>query len=153
MINLSLLKKLREETGISFSLCKKALEEANNDLDNAQKLLSQWGAEKVKDKSQRTTSQGAIFSYLHHNKKIAVLVEILCESDFVANNQEFQQFGQEIAMQIASLTPGNIEELLQQDYIRNPAKKITDLIQDAVLKFGENIKVGRFVRWELGEKL
>jgi len=153
MINLSLLKKLREETGVSFSLCKKALEEANNDLDNAQKLLSQWGAEKIKDKSQRTTSQGAIFSYLHHNKKIAVLVEILCESDFVANNQEFQQLGQEIAMQIASLTPANIEELLQQDYIRNPAKKITNLIQDAVLKFGENIKIGRFVRWELGEKL
>jgi len=150
MVNMSLLKQLREETGISFSLCKKALEEAKDNLESAKKLLNQWGAEKVKDKADRKTSEGALFSYVHHNKKVVALVEILCESDFVANNQDFQKMGQEIAMQIASLNPQNVEELLQQDYIRDPKKKIEDLIKDAVLRFGENTKITRFIRWELG---
>lgn len=153
MVNISLLKQLREETGVSFSLCKKALEESKDDLEKAKKLLTQWGAEKIKAKSQRTTSQGAIFSYVHHNKMVAVLVEVLCESDFVAANQDFQKTGQEIAMQIASLDPQNVEELMKQDYVRDPKKKVADLIKDAVLKFGENIKISRFVRWELGTRL
>jgi len=150
MTNISLLKQLREETDVSFSLCKKALEESKDNLDAAKKLLTQWGAEKVKDKSQRKTSQGAIFSYVHHNKQIAALVEILCESDFVASNANFQNLGREIAMQIASLNPQKVEQLLSQEYIRDPKKKIEDLIKDAVLKFGENIKISRFMRWELG---
>jgi len=149
-MNISLLKQLREETGVSFSLCKKAIEEAKDNLETAKKLLTQWGAEKVKDKSQRKTSEGALFSYVHHNKKIAALVEILCESDFVANNADFQNMGREIAMQVASLNPQNVEQLLTQEYIRDPKKKIEDLIKDAVLKFGENTKITRFIRWELG---
>ena len=150
MADISKLKQLREETGVSFSLCKKALDESKNDIEKAKKLLTSWGAEKIKAKQDRTTGQGIIASYVHHNKKIASLVELLCETDFVSGNEEFQKLGQELAMQTASLKPKTVEELLGQDYIRDPKKKIEDLLKDAVLKFGENIKVGRIMHWELG---
>ena len=149
MVDIEKLKTLRKKTGISIALCKKALEETKNDSAKAEKLLLKWGAEKISDKKDRATSQGAIFSYVHHNKKIAALVEILCETDFVSNNSEFQKLGTEIAMQIASLSPKTSDELLKQEYIRDSSKKINDLIKEAVLKFGENIKIGRFIRWNL----
>jgi len=144
------LKTLREQTGVSLSLCKKALEESKENIDKAKKLLQQWGAEVLVKKSNNATQEGAIFSYVHHNKKIAALVEIVCQTDFVAKNKEFQNLGQEIAMQVASIPAKNIEELLNQEYIRNPSKKISDLINEAVLKFGENIKINRFLRWQIG---
>ncbi len=151
-VDLAKLKELREKTGVSFSLCKKALEESDNDLDKAVKKLQKWGADKIKDKAGRTTSEGSIFSYLHHNKKIAAMVEVLCETDFVSGNEEFQAFGQEIAMQIASTNPSDEKELFEQEYIRDGSKKIKDLLNELVLKIGENIKIGRFTRWELGNK-
>ena len=92
MLDISKLKQLRQETGISIALCKKALEESNNKLGQAKKLLQQWGIEKVKDKSGRTTSQGSIFSYIHHNRKVAGFIELLSETDFVSQNQEFQKY-------------------------------------------------------------
>lgn len=151
MIDIDKLKQLREETGISIALCKKALEESGNDIERAKIILSKWGIEKVKDKSQRATTQGSIFCYVHHNKKIASVVELLCETDFVSNNKEFQALGQEIAMQVASFSSKNLADLMAQEYIRDSSKKMSDLIREAVLKFGENIKIGRFLRWELGE--
>lgn len=151
MLDIKKLKYLRNETGISIALCKKALEQSGNDLKKAKKLLAGWGIEKVKGKMGRITSEGSIFSYVHHNKKIASLIEILCETDFVAKNLELQKLGQELSMQIASIPAKNVEELMNQEYIRNPSKKITNLIQEAIVKFGENIKIGRFLRWELGE--
>jgi len=149
MYDINKLKKLREESGVSFSLCKKSLEETNNDIDKAKKLLIKWGADKVKDKSDRKTNAGAIFSYVHHNKKVASMIELLCETDFVSGNKEFQALGQEIAMQVASLKAETPEELLKQEYIRDPSKKISDLIKEAVLKFGENIKLNKIVRWQI----
>lgn len=145
------LKILREETDVSFSLCKKALEEANNDLKLARQKLREWGNVKASEKSDRTTGEGGIFSYIHHNKKIASLLELASETDFVSGNEEFQKLGQELAMQAASIKAKNTEELLSQEYIRDSSKKISDLIQEAVLKFGENIKVIRFERWEFGK--
>ena len=147
------LKTLREETGISLALCKKALEETGQDLEKAKKLLQQWGAQLLLKKAGNATSEGAIFSYVHHNKKIAALVEIVCQTDFVSKNEEFQKLGQEIAMQVASIPAQNIEELINQEYIRDPSKKITDLLNEAALKFGENIKITRFLRWQLGAVL
>lgn len=146
------LQKIRKETGISISLCKKALEKTNNDIQKAKKLLSKWGAERVVDKISRSTSQGAIFCYVHHNKKVTGLLELLCETDFVAKNLEFEKLGQELAMQVATNTPLKENELLEQEYIRDPSKKVSDLIKESILKFGENIKIGRFLKWELGEK-
>ena len=150
IMDINKLKQLREQTGVSFSLCKKALEESKNDIEKAKKLLTKWGAEKILNKQERSTSQGALFSYVHHNKKIAVLVELFCETDFVANNVDFQKLGQELAMQVASIPAKNVNKLLKQEYIRDPSKKVEDLIKDAVLKFGENIKISRFIKWSLG---
>lgn len=146
----TLLKKLREETGVSFSLCKKALEESNNNMDKAKKLLTEWGAQKVDKLAGREAGQGGIFTYVHHNKKVASMIELMCETDFVAGNEEFKKLGNEIAMQVASLPAKTVEDILDQDYIRDASKKMKDLFKDAVLKFGENIKIGRFSRWTLG---
>ena len=150
MYDINKLRQLREQTGISFSLCKKALEEGKNNLDNAKKLLKKYvGIAKAKDKLERNTTAGAIFSYVHHNKKIASLIELACETDFVSGNKEFQSLGQELAMQVASVRADTNEEFLNQEHIRDPSRKISDLIREAVLKFGENIKIKRFVRWNL----
>ncbi len=149
--DLSLLKQLRQETGVSFSVCKKALEEGENNLEKAKKLLAKWGEKKAADKADRATSQGVIASYVHHNKKLASLVELLTETDFVSGNADFRKLGEEIAMQVATMRPENVEELLKQEYIRDSSKTIDGLIKDAILKFGENIKIGRMARWELGD--
>jgi elongation factor Ts len=151
MVDYKKLKQLREQTGVSFSLCKKALEETNNDLAKAKQKLLTWGAAKSKEKASRETKEGGIFSYTHHNNKISSLVELQCETDFVGNNKHFQELGKELAMQVASLPAKNVEELLEQEYIREPEKKIKDLLKEAVLKFGENIRITRFVRWQVGE--
>jgi elongation factor Ts len=151
-VDFSLLKTLRAETGVSFSLCKKALEETDNNMDKAKTKLKEWGIKKASDKADRETNQGGIFTYVHHNKKIACMVEMLSETDFVSGNDEFQKLGSELAMQAASVPAQNVEELMNQDYIREPGKKVKDLIQEAVLKFGENIKVSRFIRWEIGRE-
>lgn len=151
MVDYKKLKQLREETGVSFSLCKKALEETKNDMAKAKKLLTKWGAAKVEEKADRETKQGGIFSYTHHNNLISSLVEMQCETDFVSGNKEFQELGRELAMQVASVQADDVAELLEQEYIREPGKKIKDLLKEAVLKFGENIKITRFVRWQVGE--
>lgn len=151
-VDLTLLKKLREETGVSFSVCKRALEESNSNIEAAKKLLSKWGEKKAADKAERTTEQGVIGSYVHHNKRIAALVELRTETDFVAKNEEFQRLAQEIAMQVATMNPENVEELLKQEYIRDASKTIDSLIKDAILKFGENTKLHRILRWEMGRE-
>ncbi len=151
MVDIKKLKQLREETGLSYALCKKALEATNNDIAAAKKKLQDLGAEKIEEKSTRPTVQGGIFNYTHFNKQVSALVEIQCETDFVSGNEEFTKLGNEIAMQVASLRPKNVEELLEQDYIREPGKKIKDLLKEAVLKFGENIKISRLLYWQLGK--
>jgi elongation factor Ts len=151
MVDIEKLKTLRKKTDISLALCKKALEETKNDLKKAEALLLKWGAEKISEKKDRLSTQGAIFSYVHHNKKIATLVELLCETDFVAQNTDFQKLGTELAMQLAFNNAKNLEDFLNQEYIRDPSKKVQDLFKEAAIKFGENIKINRFLRWTLGE--
>ncbi|HLD27183.1 MAG TPA: elongation factor Ts [Patescibacteria group bacterium] len=143
------LKKLREETSVSFSLCKKALDQSDNDIEKAKKLLSTWGIEQTESKLLRKTQQGALFSYIHHNKKIGVLLELLCETDFVAINSEFQQLGNTLAMQIASTNPRDVSSLLETPYIKEASKIIEVLIKECIFKIGENIKIGKFVRFEI----
>jgi elongation factor Ts len=152
MVDFDKLKQLREETGISYDLCKKALEEAGDDIEKAKKVLEKIAGKKIEEKTKRTTKSGGIFSYVHHNRLIASMVEVVCETDFVSGNKEFQDFGYEIAMQVASLKPKNVKELMDQDFIKDPKKKIKDLLNEAVLKFGEKIEVSRISIWSLGEK-
>lgn len=151
MIDVNKLKQLREETGVSYSLCKKALVEAKGNIEKAKEILYKHGAERVNKKLQKTVHEGALFSYIHHNKKIASLVELLCETDFVARTQEFQLLGQELAMQIAFSAPADTEKLLDQEYIKDPKKKIGDLVKEHILTLGENIKINRIIRWQIGE--
>lgn len=109
-VDMSLVKKLREQTGVSILECKKAIAEANNDFEKAAELLRKKGFEKAKSKSSRATKQGAIGSYIHTNRMIGVLVELGCETDFVAKNEDFLQLQKDIAMQIAAMNPGYISE-------------------------------------------
>ncbi len=151
MSDINKLKELRQQTGVSYSLCKKALEESKNDIAAAKKLLSKWAGKELAEKQQKSTMAGALFSYVHHNRKVVSVVELLCETDFVSGNSEFHTLGSELAKQVASLPTKTSEELITQVYIRDSSKKVSDLLKEAVLKFGENIKIGRFMRWELGE--
>lgn len=152
MIDYAKLKQLREETGVSFALCKKALEETKNDIEKAKKKLQELSGKKAADKADRITSAGGIFSYVHHNRKVASLVELQSETDFVSGNDEFKKLGSEIAMQVASVAADSIDELMKQDYIRDSSKTIEDLVKEAILKFGENIKISKMARWVLGNK-
>jgi len=147
-----IIKKLRERTGAGVMDIKKALDEAKGDAKKALALLKARGLEVAGNKSERTTSQGRVESYLHGNPPtIGVLVELLSETDFVAKNAEFGQLARELAMQIASMNPTDAPELLKQEYIREPGKTVQDLLNEAISRFGENIRVGRFIRYRLGE--
>ena len=148
--DLKKLKELREKTGVSFSLIKKALEESENDTAKAEKLLSEWGVKKAADKADRETDQGGLFSYIHHNKKIATIIELRSETDFVSANEDFRKLGQELAMQLSIFRGDDIEKFKKEVYMRDTSKTVDNLIKDAVLKFGENIKITRIIRWELG---
>ncbi len=150
-VDINKIKQLREETDVSYAVCRQALIEANGDLDQARKILIQQGAKKIEKAKANETSEGKIFSYVHHNGKFAGFVEILSQTDFVANSQDFIELGKNLAQQAASLEFKSIEEFLNQEFIKDPKKKIQDLINDAILKLGENIKVSRAQRWVLGE--
>ncbi|HOK35588.1 MAG TPA: elongation factor Ts [Candidatus Pacearchaeota archaeon] len=147
--NIDQIKKLRQLTNISIQECKKALEEANGDLEKAQEILKKKGAEVVEKKKERQTKEGIIGVYLHQNKKIGAMVKVSCESDFVERNEIFQDLVHNLAMQIAAMNPKDVEELLNQVYIKDIKKTIKQFIDEAVMKLGENIKVEEFYRMEI----
>ena len=146
MISVDLIKKLREETGAGVADCRLVLEEAGDDLKKAKELLKERGMEKAEKKSDRDTGQGRVFSYIHATGKVGVILSLLCETDFVAKTDEFNNLGREICLQIASMNPEKMEDLLKQEYIRDPKLTISDMIKIVVGKLGENIKVGEFSR-------
>lgn len=147
--NLLLIKELRETTGLSFNEIKKALEEAGNDKAKAIELLKLRGATIAQKKSSRATGEGIIEAYIHSTKKVGVILELVCETDFVARNTLFAELAHDCAMHIAAMAPASVEELTAQPYIKDPAVTIGQLIQNAVAKLGENIKVNRFERFEI----
>jgi elongation factor Ts len=144
------VQKLREKTGLGVMECKRALTEAKGDFKKAESVLAKKGVATAAKKAERATSQGLVDCYLHNNK-IGVLIEVNCETDFVSRNSEFKALVHDLCMQIASMNPKNVEELLKQEFIKDPSIKIGDLINSAIQKIGENIKIKRFVRYELGE--
>jgi elongation factor Ts len=146
------IKTLREETGAGMMDCKKALEESNGDMNAAREWVKQRGLAKAEKKADRETKEGYIASYIHSNGKIAALVEIKCETDFVARNPEFQEMAKGVAMQVASMAPANVEELLQQEYIKDPSLKIEELVKGLSGKIGEKFVVQRFLRMAVGEE-
>lgn len=145
------IRKLREETGAPISRAKKVLEELNGDEKKALEILRQEGFEKTAKRADRETSQGIIATYVHHSGKLGVMVELLCETDFVARNDVFKELGKDIAMQISFSNPKDLDELLEQDFIKDSSVKMSDLVKSAIAKTGENIRIGRFSRVELGK--
>lgn len=143
------LKQLRAETNVSYAMCKKALDEAQGDLEKARELLKAKGAEVAQKKADRDTNEGNVFSYIHHNKKIGALITLLCETDFVAKNDGFQQVGNDIAMQVASTNPEDKDALLKESFIKDPKMTVDDLIKEQILKLGENISIGEITRFEI----
>jgi len=190
------VKELRERTGIGMMECKGALAECDCDMDKAIEILRKKGYARAEAKSSRAAKEGLVGSYIHMNGRIGVLVELNCESDFVARNCEFQDLVKEIGLQIAAAKPrwiastdvpadivakekeivlaqlGDMKKppeimekivqgklnkffeevcLLDQPYIREDKLKVRDLVTKLIAKMGENIKVGRFVRFEIGQ--
>ena len=195
-LDMESVKELRARTGAGVLDCKKALAECGDDVEKAVDYLREKGLAKAAKKVGRTAAQGLVFSYIHTNGKIGVLVELNCETDFVARTDEFQQLGHEIAMQIAAANPqyvspeevpsddlerekeiyrnqaleegkpahivdkiaeGRVNKfyeetcLLEQNYIRDPDRKIKDMVIENIAKMGENIVVRRFARYSIGE--
>lgn len=145
------IKKLREVTGAGIMECRRALETAEGDEKKALEILKQKGLEVAEKKKEREVKSGLLETYSHAGGKVASVVELLCETDFVARNEEFKRVAHELAMQVAAMKPKNVKELLAQEYIRDPQKKVADLLNELIGKIRENIKIGRIARFELGE--
>jgi elongation factor Ts len=195
-ITAEMVKELRQRTGIGVMECKAALKEADGDLEKAIEILRKKGYARAQDKAARRANEGLVGAYIHSNGRIGVLVEINCESDFVARNAEFQELVKNVCLQIAAANPKYVQAedipveviekekdivraqfedskkpaeivekivlgklsklyeevcLLDQVYIKDDKITIRQLIQSAVAKIGENIKVGRFTRYEIGK--
>lgn len=144
------IKRLREETGAGIADCKEALKESNGDLTKAKEWLKQKGLDKASSKTGREVKAGIVDTY-SHGGKVGVLVELLCETDFVARTDEFKNLAHELSLQIASMNPSSVEQLLSQEYIRDNSLTVEQLIKSVIGKLGENIQAGRFERIALGE--
>ncbi|MBM2820963.1 MAG: Translation elongation factor EFTs/EF1B dimerization, elongation factor Ts [Candidatus Berkelbacteria bacterium] len=151
MISAEIIAKLRSDTGAGVMDCKKALEESKGDYTKAKSILASNAQAIAKQKQDRSANQGLIECYCHSGK-IGVILELNCETDFVARNDEFKSLAHEIAMQIASMNPKKLDDLLKSKYIRDESLTIKSLIEQAVGKIGENIQIKRFQRFELGEE-
>lgn len=147
-IPIELIKKLKEETGAPIIRVKKVLEEFEGNEKKAFEVLQKEGFEKAAKREGRQTSQGKVFVYAHHTGKVVGVVELFSETDFVARNALFEELGKDIAMQVASMGEKNIEK---QEFIKDPSKKISDLIRAVIAKTGENIRLGKVIRVELGK--
>lgn len=149
MANIDKLKKLREETGASIADIRIALEEAGDDEGKARELIKERGLARAAKKSERETKAGVVEAYVHSTMTSGAMVSLGVETDFVAKTPEFRGLAREIAMQVCAMRPETVEELLEQPYIRDAGKSINDLVQEAVAKFGENIQIRDFKRFEV----
>lgn len=146
---IELVKKIREEMGLGIMEIKAALEEAEGDEKKAKEILKAQGYKKAEKRVERETHQGLVSTYTHATGKVGVMVELLCETDFVAKNEDFVRVAHDICLQVAATNPEKAEELLEQEFIKDPSQKIKDLVTALNAKFGENIKLGRFERFEI----
>jgi elongation factor Ts len=149
MIDIKLIKQLRDETQASIADVKKALEENKGDYEKAIAWLKKRGIEKAEKKADRETAQGLVESYIHQNGKVGTLITLLCETDFVARTDDFKHLAHEIAMHVAAMNPKSVATLLKQEYIRDSSVTIEQLIKQVIGKLGENIRVKAFTRYEL----
>tara|TARA_B100000073_G_C23662053_1_gene545005 strand:- start:323 stop:817 length:495 start_codon:yes stop_codon:yes gene_type:complete len=161
-IDVSKVKEVREKTGAGIMAAKKALEDSNGDVTKAEEILKQQGLSNAMKKSGRETSEGVIQSYIHAGNKIGAMVELKCETDFVARTEEFIALSKDLAMQVAAMSPNFIypddegadqasseEILISQSFIKDPALTIEDMIKSMISKVGENIKVSKIIKFDL----
>jgi len=176
-IDISLVKELRERTGLSITECKKALEESGGNLEKSLEILKEKGIEISEKKAKRETREGLIGTYTHTNGKIGVMVEVNCESDFVAKTDDFKELVKNLTLQVTATNPSWIDKesvpkeiieqygeneqkkleeffkekvLLEQPFIKDESITIKEYINSKISKLGENIKIKRFVRFEIG---
>ena len=149
LTNIETIIELRRLTGLSYREVKQALEEASGDRTRAIEILKNRGVVLAEKKALRATQEGVVNAYIHATKKIGAMVELLCETDFVARNPLFSELAHELAMQITAMDPRDVEELLEQPYIKDQDITIRDLIINYIAKLGENIKISRFIRFQL----
>lgn len=148
-VSIETIKKLRREIGAPILEIKKALVKSGGNLVKARDLLKIWSKEKAAEKKREKTSVGIVEAYIHTNGRVGSLVTLSCQTDFVAHTKEFKDLAHEIALQVASMNPKNENELLNQEYIRDPKKKIKDFINEYIAKFGENIVVKKIARFSI----
>lgn len=146
------ITELREMTGMGLSDIKKALEEASGDRSKAMGLLKERGAKIMDKKSGRTAGEGVIEAYVHAGRT-GVIVEVNCETDFVARGESFKEFAHDIALQIASMGAASVEELLEQAFVKDSKLTIAEYLRDTTGKMGEKIVINRFTRYVLGENV
>ena len=159
------VKELRDKTGAGIMDSKRALEESDGDIAKAEVLLNEKGLASAAKKAGRETSEGLVVSYIHTGGRVGSMIEMNCETDFVARTEDFEGLGRNLAMQVAAMNPRFVDRasvpdgvddvkdeelLLEQEYIRDSSMKIGDLIKDSIGKLGENIRIRRFSRFELG---
>lgn len=145
------VKKLREETGAGIMDCKKALQQADGNYEKAKAIVRETGMARAEKKADRETNEGYIASYVHATGKTAAMVEVLCETDFVARNDEFRSMAKDLAMQVVAMQPADVAELLAQEFIKNPSQTIEQVVKSLSGKIGEKFEVKRFVRMAVGE--
>jgi elongation factor Ts len=152
------IKELREETGLSLAQIKKALDEAQGDKEKAREILAQYSAGAASKKADRELAAGVVTSYIHSTGTTGVLLELGCETDFVAKNVEFVALAKDLAMHVCAMSPLTIDaveggeegtDLMGQSFIKNPELTIADVLSGAVSKFGENTKITRFTRYSI----
>ncbi len=159
------VRELREQSGAGVMSCRNALIEASGDIEKAQQILKEKGILKAQKKLERSTTQGLIETYVHTGGRIGAMVEVNCETDFVTRTDEFKELAHNLVMQVAAMPPQFISNdevpegtdvepqvdcLLLQPFIKDPSKIIQDIIVETIARLGENIKVARFARFELG---
>ena len=165
-VSVEAIKDLRARTGSGIMDCKRALEQVDGDIAKAEELLRQQGIASAAKKTERATNQGLIEAYIHSGSRIGALVEVNCETDFVARTPDFKELAHNLAMQVAAMSPryidtadipegdeDNPEEacLMHQPFIRDPSMSVRDLVTETVGRLGENVRVRRFSRFSLGE--
>ena len=142
------VQKIREITNAGVMECKKALEDTGGDFDKAVALIHERGLTRAEKKGERTTGAGLLHSYIH-NERVGVLLELRCETDFVAKNPMFKELAHDLAMHIAAMNPTDVSDLIKQNYVKDDSVVIENLVKGVIAKLGENIRVEHFCRYEI----
>ena len=165
-VSVEAIKELRERTGAGIMDCKRALQKSKGDPAKAEEILREQGIASAAKKASRETNQGVVESYIHSGGRIGAIVEVNCETDFVARTPDFKELAHDLAMQVAAMSPLYVDDseipdgdevdpqqacIMQQPFIKDPSRTVQDLVNEMVGKLGENVRVRRFARFSLGE--